>query len=35
VPGARVWVKTKSRDYWRWELESEGALKIRRARQFA
>jgi ATP-dependent DNA ligase len=34
VPGERAWVKTKNRDYWRWELEREGALKIRRERQF-
>jgi hypothetical protein len=26
--------KTKNRDYWRWELEREGASKIRRERQF-
>ena len=35
VPGERGWIKTKNRDYWRWELEREGALKIRRERQSA
>jgi ATP-dependent DNA ligase len=25
-PGERAWVKTKSRDYWRYEMEREGAL---------
>ena len=34
VAGERGWVKTKNRDYWRWEMEREGALKIRRERQF-
>jgi bifunctional non-homologous end joining protein LigD len=28
------WVKTKNRDYWRWEMEREGALQRRRERQF-
>jgi hypothetical protein len=27
LPGYRGWVKTKNRDYWRWELEREGVLK--------
>jgi hypothetical protein len=34
VPGERGWVKVKNRAYWRWELEREGASKIRRERQF-
>src|SRR5262245_35701393 len=33
-PGERGWVKTKNRDYWRYEMEREGALKSRRVRQF-
>jgi hypothetical protein len=32
--GERAWVKTKNRDYWRYELEREGALKISRPRPF-
>jgi hypothetical protein len=27
LPSDRAWVKTKNRDYWRWELEREGVLK--------
>jgi bifunctional non-homologous end joining protein LigD len=34
VPGERGWIKTKNRDYWRYELEREGALNRRRERQF-
>ena len=34
TPGGRGWVKTKNRDYWRYEIEREGAFKIRRERQF-
>jgi bifunctional non-homologous end joining protein LigD len=34
VPGGRAWIKTKNRDYWRYEMEREGAFKIRRERQF-
>jgi bifunctional non-homologous end joining protein LigD len=34
VPGERGWIKTKNRNYWRWELEREGASKIRRQRRF-
>jgi hypothetical protein len=30
----RGWIKTKNRDYWRWELEREGALSRRRVRKF-
>ncbi len=33
-PGERAWVKTKNREYWRYEIEREGALKINRPRQF-
>jgi ATP-dependent DNA ligase len=29
-PGERAWVKTKNRDYWWYELERKGALKISR-----
>jgi bifunctional non-homologous end joining protein LigD len=34
VPGGRVWIKTKNREYWRWEPEREGASRIRREQQF-
>jgi bifunctional non-homologous end joining protein LigD len=34
LPGERGWIKTKNRDYWRDELEREGAFKVRRERQF-
>src|SRR5262249_23226976 len=34
LPGERGWIKTKNRDYWRYELEREGALRARRERQF-
>ena len=34
VSGERGWVKIKNRDYWRYEMEREGALNIRRERQF-
>jgi bifunctional non-homologous end joining protein LigD len=34
TPGERGWTKTKNRDYWRWEMEREGASKMRRERQF-
>jgi bifunctional non-homologous end joining protein LigD len=30
VPGQRGWIKAKNRDYWRWEMEREGALRRRR-----
>jgi hypothetical protein len=33
-PGGRGWVKTKNRDYWRYEMEREGAFNARRERQF-
>jgi bifunctional non-homologous end joining protein LigD len=34
VSGERGWVKTKNRDYWRYEMEREGAFKANRPRQF-
>jgi len=34
VPGERGWIKTKNREYWRYEMERESASKIRRERQF-
>jgi hypothetical protein len=33
-PGERGWVKIKNREYWRYELERESAIKARRQRQF-
>jgi ATP-dependent DNA ligase len=33
-PGVRAWIKTKNREYWRYEMEREGALKVKRERQF-
>jgi hypothetical protein len=30
----RGWVKTKNRDYWRYEMEREDVLSRRRERQF-
>ena len=30
LPGERSWVKVKNRDYWRYELEREGAIRSRR-----
>ena len=33
VPGERGWIKTKNRDYWRYELEREGALRSGRERR--
>jgi hypothetical protein len=32
--GERGWIKTKNREYWRYELELERALKARREQQF-
>jgi hypothetical protein len=32
-PGEHGWIKTKNRDYWRYEMEREGAFKISRPRQ--
>ena len=34
VSGQRGWVKTKNRDYWRYEMERESALNRRRERMF-
>jgi bifunctional non-homologous end joining protein LigD len=34
VSGERGWLKTRNRDYGRYEMEREGASKIRRVRQF-
>ena len=34
VSGERGWVKTKNRDYWRYEMEREGAFSVKRKRQF-
>jgi hypothetical protein len=31
LPGDRGWIKTKNRDYWRYEMERQGVLKRRRA----
>jgi bifunctional non-homologous end joining protein LigD len=33
-PGERGWIKTKNRDYWRYELERESAINMKRVRQF-
>jgi bifunctional non-homologous end joining protein LigD len=33
LPGERGWIKTKNRDYWRYELEREGALRSGRERR--
>jgi bifunctional non-homologous end joining protein LigD len=33
-PGERGWVKTKNRDYWRYEMERESAITKRRVKQF-
>lgn len=32
--GERGWIKTKNRDYWRYEMERESAINQRRERQF-
>jgi hypothetical protein len=29
MPGERAWIKTKNREYWRYELEREGAIQSR------
>jgi bifunctional non-homologous end joining protein LigD len=34
IPGDRGWIKIKNRDYWRYEIEREGAFNSRRERQF-
>jgi bifunctional non-homologous end joining protein LigD len=33
-PGQRGWVKIKNRDYWRYEIERESAINVRRERMF-
>jgi bifunctional non-homologous end joining protein LigD len=33
-PGERGWIKIKNRDYWRWEIERESAINMKRTRQF-
>jgi bifunctional non-homologous end joining protein LigD len=33
-PAERGWVKTKNPAYWRYELERENAISVRRVRQF-
>jgi ATP-dependent DNA ligase len=33
-PGERGWVKVKNRDYWRYEMERESAMKTKRPTQF-
>jgi bifunctional non-homologous end joining protein LigD len=33
-PGARGWIKIKNRDYWRYEIERESAINVRRERMF-
>ena len=34
LSGKSGWIKIKNRDYWRYEMEREGARTVRRARQF-
>jgi ATP-dependent DNA ligase len=34
VSGGRGWIKLKNRDYWRYDMEREGALRRRREWQF-
>jgi ATP-dependent DNA ligase len=34
LPGGRAWIKTKNKAYWRYEMEREGAMKIKRPRHF-
>jgi bifunctional non-homologous end joining protein LigD len=33
-PGERGWVKIKNREYWRYEIERESAINMKRVRQF-
>jgi bifunctional non-homologous end joining protein LigD len=33
-PGERGWIKTKNREYWRYEIERESAITERRQRMF-
>jgi bifunctional non-homologous end joining protein LigD len=34
LPGRSGWVKTKNREYWRYEMEREGAVNKPRPKQF-
>jgi bifunctional non-homologous end joining protein LigD len=34
LSGERGWIKTKNRDYWRYEMERESAVSVKRQRQF-
>jgi bifunctional non-homologous end joining protein LigD len=34
LPGRTGWIKTKNREYWRYEMERESARVVRRSRQF-
>jgi ATP-dependent DNA ligase len=34
LPGRSDWIKTKNREYWRYEMERGGARTVKRARQF-
>ncbi len=34
LSGGRGWIKTKNREYWRYELEREAAFSVKRTRQF-
>jgi ATP-dependent DNA ligase len=33
-PGERGWLKIKNREYWRYEMERESAINMKRVRQF-
>jgi hypothetical protein len=34
VPGGRGWIKTKNKEYWRYEVERESAISRHRERAF-
>jgi bifunctional non-homologous end joining protein LigD len=34
APGVRAWIKTKNREYWRYDMEREAAFSVKRTRQF-
>jgi ATP-dependent DNA ligase len=34
LPGRSGWIKTKNREYWRYEMEREGAVRSRPPRAF-
>jgi ATP-dependent DNA ligase len=34
LPGRSGWIKTKNREYWRWEMEHESAVNKPRRKQF-